>query len=435
MARILILADDMTGANDTGAALQALGYTAGAVSDGTRPASGREQYDCISVNLDSRALEAGEAYRRVYQGAERFSAADTVVFSKRIDSTLRGNLGSECDALLDWMPGDPVCFAVPAYPEAGRVYYDNTLFVSGDILTQTSAAWDPLCPIRTASAKERFQDQTSRRVCVVPLEAVRRGGEGLAGRLRTEYDRGYRVILLEAVAWEDIRAAASAAVRSGLPFICADPGPFTAAVALEVVQPADCELPLLPSSGGSVLAVVGSVNEISRTQIQVLRGRPETETAILDVGQLLTERRKKAMIEAAERAVRLSASAGTVLLVLSSVLETPQERVDFHAAAERLGVSPYDVSCLVNDSIAECAVRCAEEASCFGGIFSCGGDISAALLRRMDGGCMRVLGEVIPLAVCAQLKNGRYIVTKGGMVGGPDGMCLCVDHLRRRCLS
>ena len=96
----------------------------------------------------------------------------------------------------------------------------------GTELTATPAAADPQCPIRTASVKERFQEQTRRKVCVVPLAAVRGGADELICLLRTRYLEGTRIILLEADREADIQAAAFAAVHSGLPFVCADPGPL-----------------------------------------------------------------------------------------------------------------------------------------------------------------------------------------------------------------
>ena len=254
--------------------------------------------------------------------------------------------------------------------------------------------------------------------------------------LRARYLEGTRIILLEADREADIQAAAFAAVHSGLPFVCADPGPFTAAGAHEYV-PVGAPSPYVPTglSGGVILGVVGSINEVSREQLKMLCSREETKLAVLDVQQVLTECRDNAIIETVERAVSQLSGAHTVLLVLSTVLEPPAERLDFEIAAERLGSSAEEVRRLVNDSLAETAERCLQRTSAFGGLFSCGGDTSAALLRRLGVHCMRILGEVIPLAVCAQMAGGRLIVTKGGMAGRPDGMCLCVDYLRDRGLS
>ena len=101
MNKILILADDLTGANDTGAAISGFGWNTMSVVDADTVPGDLEDYSCISVNLDSRGLKPQKAYEMTARAARTFGGPHIGLYSKRIDSTLRGNLGAECDALLD----------------------------------------------------------------------------------------------------------------------------------------------------------------------------------------------------------------------------------------------------------------------------------------------------------------------------------------------
>ena len=120
MNKILILADDLTGANDTGAAIGRFGWnTVSIVNAGQRPLN-LEDYSCISVNLDSRSLKPEEAYEMTADTARDLRTLKIGLYSKRIDSTLRGNLGAESDALLDVLTEeekkDWAALIVPAFP-------------------------------------------------------------------------------------------------------------------------------------------------------------------------------------------------------------------------------------------------------------------------------------------------------------------------------
>lgn len=436
MAQILILADDMTGANDTGASIRSLGYRVFSVNDVQKPLDWMAPCDCISVNLDSRSLLPSDAYDRVTQAASRFSGRDTQLFSKRIDSTLRGNLGTECDALQDFVPGDPACLVVPAFPQAGRTYHGGALYIYDAILTATSAASDPKCPIRTASPKERFQEQSRRKITTVPIQQVRTEIPRLAELIRMLYSNGLRTILFEAETQKDISSIARAAVDSQIPFICADPGPFTAAVVRERFSP---QPPSLQRNnrprGCRVLAVVGSVNPISCQQTLRLMERPDTGTVILNAADLLTGAVDSAVVETVRRVMSQPRSAATVLLVLSSTLEKPEQRLDFAAEARARGTTAEAISRRVNEALALAAASCIRQGAGFGGLFSCGGDISSALFQAMGINCMEVLEEIIPLAVCSRLKTGHLIVTKGGMVGGSDDIYQCIEYMRRNYLT
>ena len=104
MAQCIVIADDLTGANATGVLLTKMNYQAytvmnpAAVSPETIEGS-----DCVLYPTDSRGISPEEAYQRTYDAVKLLASPEVVVYGKRIDSTLRGNLGRETDAMLDFI--------------------------------------------------------------------------------------------------------------------------------------------------------------------------------------------------------------------------------------------------------------------------------------------------------------------------------------------
>ena len=84
MPQILILADDMTGANDTGCAIHDLGIDVCCVNDLSLPAPLAEHCPCISVNLDSRALPPRDAARTVVRAVSWNQGDGPRCFSARL---------------------------------------------------------------------------------------------------------------------------------------------------------------------------------------------------------------------------------------------------------------------------------------------------------------------------------------------------------------
>ena len=106
---VLALADDLTGALETGAKFAARGIeTLVAAAGACR---------VLAVNTESRHLAASEAAGLV---ARAVAANPARLIYKKTDSTLRGNIGAELGALLEVHPDSPLIY-VPAYPELGRV--------------------------------------------------------------------------------------------------------------------------------------------------------------------------------------------------------------------------------------------------------------------------------------------------------------------------
>jgi uncharacterized protein YgbK (DUF1537 family) len=99
--KIAIIADDLTGANATAALLSTKGFTTMTCLD--NDAEEAQRFDVVSFSTDSRSVSSVEAYRRVAECVARINPEQTLI-SKRIDSTLRGNLGAEVDAVIDSFP-------------------------------------------------------------------------------------------------------------------------------------------------------------------------------------------------------------------------------------------------------------------------------------------------------------------------------------------
>src|ERR687889_1705458 len=88
--RVAIIADDLTGAADTGVQLARAGYRTAVVFRGAPIPSGND-LDAVAVDTDSRSLPAGFAAKRVMEAGHAVREARIVY--KKIDSTLRGPIG------------------------------------------------------------------------------------------------------------------------------------------------------------------------------------------------------------------------------------------------------------------------------------------------------------------------------------------------------
>ncbi len=94
--RVLVLADDFTGANDAGVSLAEAGMSVEVAFTAGQPSTAR----ALILNSDSRAMSAAAAADKVaalLRGAATFVPHWQV---KKIDSTLRGNPGGELEAMM-----------------------------------------------------------------------------------------------------------------------------------------------------------------------------------------------------------------------------------------------------------------------------------------------------------------------------------------------
>ena len=101
MPQCVVIADDLTGGNATGVQLRQSNFTSMSIlTEDALETAAHADSDCVIYPTNSRAVPPEEAYRRVYNATRKLMSPDVKVYSKRVDSTLRGNLGAETDAML-----------------------------------------------------------------------------------------------------------------------------------------------------------------------------------------------------------------------------------------------------------------------------------------------------------------------------------------------
>ncbi len=165
---ILGLADDLTGALETGAKFAGAGLRSLVTTELTlRPAGLEDGHEVLVIDTETRHVAPGEAAARVRLLASSARERGVGVVYKKTDSTLRGNIGSELGALLEAYPGAPVLYA-PAYPAMGRTVKRGVLYVNGVPVSETAFGRDALNPVSTsflpealAAAPVRLMEQAS----------------------------------------------------------------------------------------------------------------------------------------------------------------------------------------------------------------------------------------------------------------------------------
>ncbi|GMO35865.1 MAG: four-carbon acid sugar kinase family protein [Termitinemataceae bacterium] len=436
MVSSLIIADDLTGANATGVLMTKSGYkTFTITNDKNLDLASLSEFDSIVYPTDSRGLPAGEAYRRVFDAAVLLKTDFIRVYSKRIDTTLRGNLGQETMGLQDALGGGRVACVVPCFPSSGRVNIGGYLLVQGIPLHRTEAAADPKTPVNTPRCCELYNRQSKYPTESILMTDLMQGVEFVAAKIKAHAAHGVRNIIFDAVSEEDIEMIADAVVLSGVPFVAVDPGPFTAAVSRK----------LLPDVGkardaarGKIFSAVGSVNAVAQRQVEFFLSSfgSEVLNVYIETAELLEspECRKKEILRVTEE-ILSKCEYYEVCSIVGIGIQSGR-RVPFEPYAKKHNCSVEDLSNIINDSIAEITSNVVLSDKGFKGLYTCGGDITVAVCRRMKNAGLQLLDEVLPLASYGELSGGAgaglKIITKGGMVGDTDAIVRCIRYLREK---
>ena len=387
-----MIADDLTGAADTGVQFARAGYRTAVVFRGEPVPP--EDLDAAVFDTDSRTLRPGLASRYVSEAGRSARAARLVY--KKFDSTLRGSVAAELSAALESTRRRSAVVA-PAFPAAGRTTSGGTQLVHGAPVHETELKNDPRTPVReghlptllggwsssvgTLSAGDLEDPENVRRA----LEA----NEWTVADAEREADLEALVRAVPdpgRVLW-----AGSAGLALALGAVHPGPRPAEARVALPKAR--------------SVLVVVGSLNGVSRGQL----------------GRLVEEH--------GEVAIPVGpGSAGTVREVVAAAREALSGGVC--AVVHSSGRASSGARGQVMRSLAGAAAALAEE-GLFDGLVLTGGSTAVAVSRGLGASGIRLAGEVEAGVPAGTLIGPKpyTVVTKAGGFGGPKTLVEAVQSL------
>lgn len=427
MNKIVIIADDLTGANATGVLLARNGYNTGTflsldnITDDQFAA-----YDVISINTDSRAISQKEAYARVKHAAQTMCKRSVDMFSKRIDSTLRGNVGAEIDAILDVLGDETIALVVPAFPASGRVTVGGYLMVDSIPLEKTFAAKDPKTPVEVSKVTEIVEKQTKYEVAYISLETVLKSPEAITQALLDHKASGKRIIVLDAATQEDLDQIALAVKVAGIQTVAVDPGPFTEAMASHILKRPERHM------GRKVLLTVGSVTPLVREQLKRVEAHYDAWFAYANAEALIEQSTAEQEIQKVVESVLENMGSHQILGIRT--IKEEGDILNIEKIAEKLGLQVDDVAEKISGGLAKITKAVLEQSQgVLGALYTSGGDTTVAVCRELEAVGVQVKDEVIPLAAYGRLIGGKYnnmpLITKGGLVGGEDAVQTCIEYL------
>jgi uncharacterized protein YgbK (DUF1537 family) len=394
MSRLGIIADDLTGALDTGVQFVRAGLeTALLLLPGhALPV----QVQVISTN--SRDADVATAQQQAAKAAERLRGR--LVF-KKIDSTMRGHIGPEIESVLR-VTGVDKAVVCPAVIEAGRRVRDGRLWIDDVLLHKSDFAHDPSWPAVTSDVDSLL----GLPVTHLSLKTVRAGANVLT---RAISNAPTQIITVDACDDSDL-AVISEAVVAGSYLPCGALG-LARTWVRELVGSRHIESePALQGSMAPVLVVAGSRHPKTRTQVH--RVASERGLAIIDVAVVMNDRGDEQW-----QAIAEALSEGRSLVIRGPLEEIRQ-------AGHRRAL---DVT------LGELTLRACQEFE-LGGLVLTGGETASAVCQALETVAVRILGELqvgIPwVRLVGGVASGLPVVTKAGGFGHADSLIRIVDIFR-----
>lgn len=442
MPLIGAVADDLTGATTTGVLL-ARSKARTAVffnEEAALKGGGVDELDAILISSNSRPLPANEAYAKVKSATDALKRMGVKYFSKRIDTTLRGGVGVEIDAMMDQVGDDCVAVVVPAMPQSRRILVGGYSVIDGVALINTPVAQDVRTPVKENYIPRLLEGQTRRQVELVTLDKVLQGEEAIRDALKEAREAGGEVIVVDGITIEDVEEIAKACIELKWNVIAVDPGPFTAKLAYyrNLIKEEEPNIPPeADETGKTVLIAAGSATPVTEKQMEVLCQDPRHVRISVDPIKLI-EGGDTALDEVfravhiAEDLLKSDNQPRAILFETAlhgELLNLDEEDNKRHYAG---GMSANRINAGLGTIISQLLEICGRDK--IAGLYTTGGDTMVNVCYQLGVECIEVMDYVIAQTDIGRLVgsyDGLPIVGKGGLTGNDHTACDIVDRLFR----
>jgi len=405
MIRLLILADDFTGALDTGVQFAAAGAATKVMTGSDCSYSSISQsVEVLVHNLETRRLSPEAAHDLVHKCVSKAVKCGILYLYKKTDSALRGNVGGELAAMLQ-ASGEKQLHFIPAYPQMGRETKNGIQYINEKPVAESVFGQDPFEPVTASDAAEIISLQTK-----MPVTKLPAGGQS----------ENEGILLYDACTVDDILKTADLLRQKGKLHILAGCAGFASTLPglLELCG----QKPANPVFNDGIIIVCGSVNPITRAQLDYAE-----KNRFLRIR--LTPRQKfdPQWIGSDDYTSTLRAWYERFNACKNCIIDTNElngtQAAD--AYAEEKGIGAETIRRLIPNAMG----RVLQTMLDFGlhkNLLLTGGDMLLGFLRCVDINCLTPICELFEGTVLSQIDyNGKTynLLTKSGGFGGETLFC------------
>jgi D-threonate/D-erythronate kinase len=433
---LVILADDLSGAADCAVPFVRFGLPTEVFLQ-PELAKGAEA-PVISVDLNSRELAPGQAVQATSRAFTLIPSAPRTVWYRKIDSTLRGNIGPDVLASVRRLRDKRIIFCAPAFPNTGRTTVNGEVFVNGLPLESSGVHH------RSPKSLAELFAEVGLPARLVPLDVIRGGPANLLNHLKQ--NSRVTVAILDAETNEDLSVIAQTGlqIREELIFVGSAGLTHQIAALFEreygVQDKSEIGKRLrLPDK--PILIVIGSKSPVSRGQCE----------HVIDQGEVDVLRAKISALESGDGTIVGAVTRALVnrrdLLITTELPESINEAtVGLHSpskpdedgseapskAADGVGLASEARSISGEGLMRNLGSILSPFLDHFSAVILTGGETARGVLTQSGIGRLSMLDEIEPgVTLSESLSKPRIpIIMKAGAFGTPATLLNALHFLR-----
>lgn len=396
---IVVITDDLTGANDTAVQFYKKGLTVDMVF-ALQQVNESNASDVLVINTDSRSLMIENAQKRIFVIGEHLNLEQKQIY-KKVDSTLRGNIGAELEACLSVSDRNVAIFC-PALPSANRIVKDGVCFVDGKPLLETEFATDPKTPVISSNVNKIIANQTNIPVVIVNMDLFSES-EIIQQIKNRQFNK--TIFSFDAKNDDDLKKISQIIKKIDFPIIASG----SSGLAKYVFSKSLSDLP--------VLFVIGSMSKKINEQVELLRSEMVIDFISINAERLLVDQQYQLSLIKDMSLILLNKNN---LIIKTEGSSEVRGKID--ELCDKFSLTRVELGERIGDSLSSLVVSLLNNIDkSISGLFLTGGDIAMKVIKELKLSNYHIAGEIesgVPYGYFSDNDfSGIPIITKAGAFG------------------
>ena len=412
MPKLVVIADDLTGANDTGVQFSKFGLRTIVFLGSESKELLLKNADIIVLDTDSRAESSLIAVERVTKACKIVDELGISHLYKKIDSTLRGNIKVEISAACTAFK--PIITVIaPAFPNTQRVTIGGHQLLEGIPVSMTEIAHDPKTPV-TESWIPKLLGKEDDKVGMIPLEKVMGGPLVIHEEITKQLHIGKKWFIFDAVSEENLRHITKAAAEFERVLWVGSAGLAEQLSTVFQWGKNREKRNTIISDHSLKLVVAGSVSKVTQKQIQTYIEKKAVSYILLDsIAAVLTPNQE---IERVVFHARKFLQEKDLVIYCSNDKEVVAQVI---AAGKSININSTQVGIRIAMVLGQVVAELGKEG--LAGLFLTGGETAVSSCRALQATGIEILQEVVPGIPLGRIIGGPLyglrVITKAGAFG------------------
>jgi len=426
---IYVIADDLTGANDTGVQFAKKGYnTMVSILDKQSTIIIPDNLDVFVVDTETREAESKTAREVLRDIFKKLNINKNDMIYKKVDSTLRGNIGVEIEEIIMIFNRD-ICIFNPSYPSYQRITIGGYLFVDQKPLGLSEYSSNNLKQEKNSFIPFLLKKQTNFSVAQIDLKDVVKGQKAILLKINELYQKGNKIIVIDSTNEEHLKDIFTSGIKFNGQVLFSGSAGLANHFPNRHNKNEDLKINI-ENNKSPVIVVAGSRNSIIKDQINYIKNKLNFYELKIDIEQIFSN--KDIILDNyTTRCIQIIRNNRDLVIHTNAIYN--EEKLINKKLMLKYHLSFRELEIKIKNFLGELTSKIVENSNARNLILT-GGDVALGICEELNIFSMNIVDELlpgIPLAIADYKDYKLNIITKAGGFGKEDTLYNLINKLKK----